>query len=252
MSVPILPFDGALGQGVCMGGLMPKISRRSLVALAGLALTGCATGRRREEPYAFAPWRDDDYVYRLAAGDVLRVSFVVEDGLNADVVVGPDGNGVFPLVGPVRVGDLTVRDASQYLTDAYVGLLRNPGAQISVTTYGASQIYVGGEVRTPGVVTIRGEMNTAQAIVAAGGFAETAGAGAVIVLRRVEGGRLAMRTVDAGRLVRADQRQDFLLHPGDLVFVPRSRIAEVNLFVRQYLNGVLPFNFGFSYDVRNF
>ena len=42
------------------------------------------------------------------------------------------------------------------------------------------------------------------------------------------------------------------LHPGDLIFVPRSRIAEVNLFVRQYLNGVLPFNFGFSYDLNRF
>ena len=133
-------------------------------------------------------------------------------------------------------------------------VVKNDGADttVTVTTYGASQIYVGGEVRTPGVVQIRGEMNTAQAIVAAGGFAETAGAGTVIVLRRVENGRLAMRTVDAGRLIRADERQDFLLHPGDLVFVPRSRIAEVNLFVRQYLNGVLPFNFGFSYDLNRF
>lgn len=231
---------------------MPAISRRKLIVLAGLAMTGCATGGGRESPYAFASWHDDDYVYRLGAGDALRVNFVVDDGLDTDVVLGPDGNGVFPLVGPVRVGGLTVREASQRLTDTYVGLLRNPAAQISVTTYGGAQIYVGGEVRTPGVFPIRGEMNTAQAILAAGGLAETAGAGAVIVLRRVEDGRLAMRTVDAGRLIRADQRQDFLLHPGDLVFVPRSRIAEVNLFVRQYLNGVLPFSFGFSYDVRNF
>lgn len=231
---------------------MSEISRRSLIALAGLTLTGCATGGGRDEPYAFAPWREDDYEYRLGAGDALRVNFVVDDGLNADVVVGPDGNGVFPLVGPVRVGDLTVRDASRRLTETYVGLLRHPAVQISVTTYGASQIYVGGEVRTPGVIQIRGEMNTAQAIMAAGGFAETAGTGTVIVLRRVGDGRLAMRTVDAGRLIRADGRQDFLLHPGDLVFVPRSRIAEVNLFVRQYLNGVLPLNFGINYDVRNF
>ena len=64
-------------------------------------------------------------------------------------------------------------------------MLRNPQVQISVSTYGASQIYVGGEVKTPGVVQIRGEMNTAQAIFAAGGFAETAGTGKVVVLRRV-------------------------------------------------------------------
>ena len=72
------------------------------------------------------------------------------------------------------------------------------------------------------------------------------------MLRRVADGRLASRIVDAKALLNSDPQQDFLLHPGDLIFVPRSAIAEVNLFVRQYLNGILPFNFGFSYDLNRF
>lgn len=228
--------------------------RRCMIMLV-LLTAACASGPAvvaPAQPYDFAPWGQDDYVYRLSAGDALRLGFVVEEALNTDVVLGPDGKGVFPTIGPVSVGGLTVRDASQRLTEAYAGVLRNPQVQITVTTYGASQIYVGGEVKTPGVVQIRGEMNTAQAILAAGGFAETAGTGKVIVMRRVAGGRLAAKTVDAAALIGADQREDFLLHPGDLIFVPRSRIAEVNLFVRQYLNGILPFNFGFSYDLNRF
>ncbi len=228
--------------------------RRCVIALV-LLTAACASGGgpvQPAQPYDFAPWGQDDYQYRLGAGDALRLGFVVETDLNADVVLGPDGQGAFPTIGPVPVGGLTVRDASQRLTEAYAQVLRNPQVQITVTTYGASQIYVGGEVKTPGVVQIRGEMNTAQAILAAGGFAETAGTGKVIVLRRAVDGRLAAKTVDARALINADQHQDFLLHPGDLIFVPRSAIAEVNLFVRQYLNGVLPFNFGFSYDLNRF
>ncbi len=228
---------------------------RTIAIALVLFSAACASGggvRGQAQPYDFAPWGQDDYQYRLAAGDALRLGFLVEDGLNADVVLGPDGQGVFPVIGPVPVGGLTVRDASQRLTEAYAGVLRNPQVQISVSTYGASQIYVGGEVKTPGVVQIRGEMNTAQAIFAAGGFAETAGTGKVVVLRRVADGRLASRTVDAKALLNTDPQQDFLLHPGDLIFVPRSAIAEVNLFVRQYLNGILPFNFGFSYDLNSF
>lgn len=221
----------------------------TLVMLTAACASGGGSGGRAE-PYDFAPWGQDDYQYRLSAGDALRLGFVVEDGLDADVVLGPDGQGVFPVVGPVPVGGLTVRDASERLTQAYVGVLRNPQVQISVTTYGASQIYVGGEVKTPGVVLVRGEMNTAQAVFAAGGFAETAGTSKVVVLRRVADGRLASRVVNATALINTDSRQDFLLHPGDLIFVPRSNIAEVNLFVRQYLNGILPFNFGFSYDLN--
>lgn len=233
----------------------PMAFWRLLAIALMMSMAACASGGGvvgRSQPYDFAPWGQDDYQYRLSAGDSLRLGFLVEEGLNADVVLGPDGQGVFPVVGPVPVGGLTVRDASQRLTEAYAGVLRNPQVQISVATYGASQIYVGGEVKTPGVVQVRGEMNTAQAIFAAGGFAETAGTGKVVVLRRVADGRLASRIVDAKALLNTDPRQDFLLHPGDLVFVPRSAIAEVNLFVRQYLNGVLPFNFGFSYDLNRF
>lgn len=228
--------------------------RRTAIALVMLT-AACASGgglQPNAEPYDFAPWGQDDYQYRLAAGDALRLSFVVEDGLDGDVVLGPDGQGVFPIVGPLPVGGLSVRDASERLTQSYQGVLRNPQVQISVTAYAASQIYVGGEVRTPGVVQIRGEMNTAQAIFAAGGLAETAGTGKVMVIRRVADGRLASRTVDARALMNTQPSEDFLLHPGDLIFVPRSRIAEVNLFVRQYLNGILPFNFGFSYDLNRF
>ncbi|NBU28500.1 MAG: polysaccharide export protein, partial [Caulobacteraceae bacterium] len=64
---------------------------------------------------------------------------------------------------------------------------------------------------------------------------------------------LLIRIVDVGKLLKGEPEDDFQILPGDLIFVPRSRISEVNLFVRQYLNGVLPFNFGFSYDLnRNF
>ena len=39
--------------------------------------------------------------------------------------------------------------------------------------------------------------------------------------------------------------------PGDLVFVPRSKIAEVDLFVQQYIEGVLPFSRGVSYNLND-
>ncbi len=200
---------------------------------------------------SYDPWTASDYLYEVMPGDELSLNFFVNPDLNTRVVVGPDGRGVFPLVSGVSVAGHTPEVVSQILTDAYGSILRNPQVEALVATYGASQVYVGGEVRTPGVHPLRGRINVAQAIVAAGGFQDTAKSGKVAVLRRrVADNRLLVRYVDVKALLRGQPGDDFQILPGDLVFVPRSNIAEVNLFVRQYLNGVLPFNFGFSYDIN--
>ena len=57
-----------------------------------------------------------------------------------------------------------------------------------------------------------------------------------------------MRTVDLrglleGRLI------DIPIVQGDIIFVPRSRIAEVNLWVAQFIEGVVPFQRVFQYSI---
>ena len=36
----------------------------------------------------------------------------------------------------------------------------------------------------------------------------------------------------------------------DVVYVPRSRISQVNLFMQQYVRDALPVQFSFYYDLR--
>lgn len=45
---------------------------------------------------------------------------------------------------------------------------------------------------------------------------------------------------------------DLMLRPADIVYVPKSQIAKVDLFVKQYIHDLIPFRgFGFSYDLNN-
>lgn len=222
------------------------------LCLAAALTAGCASGpkplTKAENRAAFAEWSDADYRYRVGAGDELSLNFLVNPDLNARLVVGPDGRVLLPLVGPVKVSGLTSEEMNAALVRSYASVLRNPQVEALVTTYGSSQIYIGGEVRLPGVHQVKGDLNAAQAVMLAGGFQDTAGTGKVVVLRqRVGDRRLAMRVVDvADMLSTADNTQNFPLLPGDLVFVPRSRIAEVDLFVAQYITGVLPFSRNFN------
>lgn len=214
---------------------------------AASAASAASAGGAGEPVASFAPWTSQDYRYRIAPGDELAVRFVVNPDLNTTVVIGPDGRGVFPLISAQDVAGLTAEEANALLSRAYATVLRVPQVETLVSAYGASQIYVGGEVRDPGVKAIKGRLTAAQAVMAAGGFQDTARTGHVVVIRQRPGDpRLLMRAVDVRGLLNGRGGDDFVVLPGDLVFVPRSAITEVNRFVRQYVTGVLPFNFNYS------
>ena len=202
-------------------------------------------------PSQYAEWSDQDYRYRLGPGDQLALRFLLNPDLNGPATIGPDGRGVFPLVSAVKVADLTAEEANAVLTDAYAQILRRPQVEVLITAYGAAQIYVGGEVRNPGVLPIKGQLTTAQAVMSAGGLLPTARTGRIVILRERADGQLLRKEIDLkAYLTKAQGRTDFAILPGDLIFVPRSKIAEVDLFVDQYINGLLPFSRSVGYSVN--
>jgi hypothetical protein len=62
------------------------------------------------------------------------------------------------------------------------------------------------------------------------------------LLRRRPNGQVLLRVVDINAILAGRAKDDVVLLPGDVVFVPRSSIAEVDRIVRQYITNVLPFS----------
>ena len=251
--------DGARGakEVVVLSWVRPAALAATMLVTACASAPPARSARGHDRPPAtargdypgvtFATWTAEDYRYRIGPGDELAVRFLLNPDLNTSVRVGPDGRGVFPLVSGQGVAGMTPEQAGNALTRAYGSVLRNPQVETLISTYGASEIYVSGEVREPGVKPLKGQISVAQAVVAAGGFQETARTGKVVVLRQRPGDpRLLMRTVDVRAAMKGGDSGDFPILPGDLIFVPRSAIAEVNLFIRQYVTGALPFSFNYS------
>ena len=194
-----------------------------------------------------------DALYRIGPGDQLTVRFLVNPDMDAQVVVGPDGRGVFPLISSVAVAGLTVPEANQALQQAYGQVLRNPQLETLVTQYNAAQVFVGGEVREPGAYPLKGDVNASRAVMIAGGLLPTAGTGKIIVIHGTgQDGRPIMRVVDLKLAIqRGDQARDPLIQPGDLVFVPRSSIAEADLFVQQHITNIVPFGTSVGYTINS-
>lgn len=237
-----------------------------VAALLGFSVSACATAdnKRAQEPGRVsaeartamattakesAPRLDGNDIrqrrknaYRLQAGDEMDVAFYKTPELNTHVKVRPDGNITLPFLGDVRAVDVEPGELAATLEERYADELRSPRITINVTQFGGQRVYVGGEVKEPGVVLMVGPVTALQAIQQAGGFQDTASLSSIVMIRRngtqVQGSEIDLSDVVSGESPELDP----LLQPYDIVFVPRSAIANVDLFVDQYIRLLLPMN----------
>ena len=227
--------------------------RRLLASALALVVVGCADRPGDFQPHPTASANVpivSPYPYRVGAGDEIGLRFVVNPDLNAPVLVGPDGTAAFPLISSFPVAGLTVPELDRALTQRYALVLRNPQVQVVVSGYGSQQFYVAGEVKNPGVFAMKGQLTVAQAVTTAGGMLDTARLGKVVLIRQRPGQAYPLvRIMDIRTLYRRGTDNDpGPVLPGDLVFVPKSRIAEVDQAVDQYVTRAIPFGDALVYD----
>jgi len=179
--------------------------------------------------------------YKIAVGDVLDINFFKATQMSTTRTVGPDGEIYLPLVGRVAVMDRTVDDITAELNTRYSEEMVNPQITVSVSQYSGLKVYVGGEVNFPAMHEYRGGLTLVQAIMNAGGFKNTGRQKEVVLIRRTQDGKPAGTIVDCKSILRGYQvDKDVELAPYDIVYVPRKHIADVNMFVEQYINANIP------------
>ncbi len=141
--------------------------------------------------------------YRIRPGDVLELTVFGEPTLSQkELKVLPGGAVVTPLAGQVRVGGLTPTQGGNAIARALAKYLRDPKVSLAVTLVGPLDVYVLGNVKTPGKYQVQPESRVLDAIAAAGG------------LGPVDGNYPTAR-LSVGDTVREVSLQD-LLQKGDL------------------------------------
>ena len=220
-------------------------------AAVTLLVPGLAAGPAAASGFpdiGYATWTDAEPDYRLYPGDELDITIPTAPELNKQVTVQPDGRITMPLIGAVMAADRSVPALEASLARAYAGQLLTPVVNVSVKTAGPLKVFVGGEVDKPGVYDMPGDIDALRAIIEAGGFKVSAKESQVVVIRRGPGGGAMMRTVDLKAALRDPSGRDLVpLRRFDIVYVPRSRIAEAGLFVQQYVRDLVPGQMGFNY-----
>ena len=228
--------------------------RHLLIALASTgALTACSggagLGRSAQTPdfpdIAFADWTDAEPEYLVYPGDELDIQTPTAPELNRAVRVGPDGRITMPLVGQIMAADRSLPELESALAAAYASQLRHPMVEVTLTQAGPLKVWVDGEVRTPGVYDMPGDIEAWQAIIMAGGFLPTARRGQVALIRRGPGNVRMMRVVDLS----GPRTTAVALRRSDIIYVPRTTLAELAVFFTQVRES-LPVSFSYSINDR--
>lgn len=158
--------------------------------------------------------------YTVQPGDVLSVSVWKEPELSGDVTVHPDGMFSIALIGTIQASNRTI-EAIQH--DAIKNLSKyipDPVVTIGLRTSVGKQVYVLGQVNTPGVFTVSKPTDVMQALSLAQGMTSYASANKIRILRRTNGKQVAIDfrygDIEKGK----NLAQNIILQDGDTVVVP--------------------------------
>jgi polysaccharide export outer membrane protein len=183
--------------------------------------------------------------YRLHAGDVITVDYRYTPEYNAAISIQPDGFASLPFLGDMKLGGLTLAEAHDQLLAKASDRLNQPEITIGLKDFEKPYYIVGGEVGSPGRFEIRSRVTALRAIEMAGGFKMSSKASQVLLIRPVSGLDAETKLIDLKKVTdRRDLKEDVELQPGDLLVVPKTRLAKIEPYVRlanfgMYLN---PFN----------
>lgn len=188
---------------------MPGPDNRWIIFFLLWVPVGLLSAQEAEENLQPQP-EIDSSTYRLYTGDRLNIQVYREPDLSREVEVDDKGIIIYPLLGRIKVADLTAREVEKLLTDRLKGdYLINPEVTVTILKY--REFYVTGEVKRPGGYAYSPGMTVEKAVILAGGFTAYASRSRIYVVREGDA-RASPQRVEL----------DTPIYPGDTLRIEES------------------------------
>lgn len=179
-----------------------------MIVAAGL-LAGCVSGGSGAEIPAPPP--QSAALYRLDAGDEVRITAYGLDALTNNYLVSDTGEISLPLIDNVKAKGRTVgelqSDIARILFEKQI--LRSPSVNVQITKY--RPFYILGEVKSPGEYPYRPGMSVVTAVSMAGGYTFRADQKNMTITRNMAEGAVTGRA-----------RENTPVQPGDTIRIKES------------------------------
>lgn len=161
--------------------------------------------------------------YLVGPGDVLSITVYDNEDLATKVRVSTSGTIVMPLIGQVKVQNLTVNAITDKITALLAdGYLVRPQVNVFVEEFRSKKAVILGNVQKPGLIELSGPTNFLELVSKAGGLDKDAGDTATIQ-RKTTKGETSVTVVDLRALIdKGDLSQNMQINDGDTIFISRS------------------------------
>lgn len=158
---------------------------------------------------------EGENTYLLGPEDVLEVSVWNHPDLNKRVIVRSDGFVSLPLVGEIKVTDLTTTELSEKIESLLEEYIKSPVATVSIIDFKKVDISVMGAVINSGVVKVKPGTKLLE-VLAMAGIREDKALLEEVSLTRSN----TVLTVNVDRLLREGGHQNYEMKAGDILYVP--------------------------------
>jgi len=172
--------------------------------------------------------------------------------------VTPDGRISLPIIGNIQAAGLTLRQLEKMINERYSSYVRNLQTTLIVSEIHHMKFFILGEVDKPGEYEMAGRPTLLDAIAKAGGQKTSAALSDVIVIRSEGLEKPMVFKVDLEKCLTSGVLYPGLtVQPADILFVPKTRLDNVNDLIAKIftkgLYGVVPFSstFSMNYDLSN-
>jgi polysaccharide export outer membrane protein len=180
-----------------------------------------------------------DQPYRLQPSDVLQLEYEYTPEYNQLATVEPDGSVRLRLVGSVKVGGLSLDEATVAITAKASVPLNNPELTLTLKEFVKPHFTVYGEVTRPGVYDIHGGVTVLQAIALSGGVKDTSKESQVVLVRKINADIAEVKVINTKVMSSAKGvREDFELRPDDMLIVPKNRLGKLEPYIRVASTGL--------------
>jgi len=213
---------------------MPRM-RTICLALAVAALSGCAHQQPIvsteqltvvQDSTAFpAPERRDltaaDRPSLIGPLDTIQIDVFNVPDLSREIQVDAGGQIAMPLIGTIDARGRTAQELAQTIEAALRGrYVRNPDVTVNIKSSVSQVVTIDGQVVEPGLYPVTNQLTLLRAIASAKGLSEFARQEEVVILRTVNGRKMAgLYNIDA---IRRGAYADPAIYANDVVVVGDS------------------------------